>query len=98
MKIYISSKITGNDNYVWDFERVEKRLIAEGHEVINPCELPHEHEDAYEEYMKEDIQALLECDRIYMFGEWFKSEGAVMERAVARICGIQCMYERRENI
>jgi len=97
MKIYISSKITENENYLKDFEAAETFLDALGHEVINPCKLPHDHGKSYAEYMKEDIKVLLDCDGIYMFGDWFKSEGAVMERAVARICGLQCMYERREN-
>ena len=92
MKIYISSKITGNENYLKDFEEAEKLLVERGHEVINPCKLPHDHGKTYEEYMKEDIRVLLGCEGICMFGEWKTSRGATMEHNIARMCGIGRIY------
>ena len=89
MKIYISGSIAGDGDYVTTFARVEADLLAEGHEVVNPVTLPHNHGKTYAEYMKEDIKALLDCDQIYMIQGWTNSPGAQFELQVANMCGVK---------
>lgn len=91
MKIYISGSISDDKNYLEKFARVEKQLLQLDNEVVNPCTLPHNHGKTYEEYMKEDIKALLACDTIYMIPGWEKSKGAVFEREVAVMCGLEVL-------
>jgi len=92
MKVYISGAITGVDNYKEIFRSVADRLWSKpGYIVVNPCSLAHNHDESYESYMKEDIKALLECDRIYMIDGWKKSKGARFEFLVARMCGIRVL-------
>ena len=89
MKIYISGSITGDSNYKKIFGRIEEHLTDQGHEVVNPVTLPHDHGKTYSEYMKEDIKALLDCDKIYMIPGWNNSPGATFELQVANVCGIE---------
>ena len=88
MKVYISGAITGVPNYRELFKIEEVKLRYAGHEVINPCDLPHEHDQSYKKFMKEDLKALLECDAIYMLHGWEGSKGAILEYNVAVMCGL----------
>jgi len=92
-KIYISGKITGIDNYAELFQNAEDYLISLGYEVINPVKLNHEHDKSWESYMKEDIKALLYCDEIYLLENYYKSKGAMIERAIAVELGMKVIYQ-----
>lgn len=77
MKIYISGKITGTEDYIERFAKAEKELIEQGYEVINPARISTclptlEHE----EYMRIDFALLEVCDAIYMLKGWGDSRGA----------------------
>jgi hypothetical protein len=37
MKLYISGKITGDENYQEKFAEAERRLVDAGYEVVNPA-------------------------------------------------------------
>jgi hypothetical protein len=56
MKIYIAGKITGLDTEVAFGEFKRARLILENiypdSEIINPMELPHNHDKTWESYMR----------------------------------------------
>ena len=92
MKIYISGAITGVKNYRHNFKVAEIAMQYAGHEVINPCDLPHEHNQSYEEFMTEDLKALLECDTILMLKGWEESRGATLEYNVAGMCGLEVLF------
>ena len=92
-KVYISGAITGIDNYLDNFQRAEDHLKSKGYDVINPCKLEHNHNQSYEEFMKADLKALLDCDGIYMLKGWDKSTGATCEYEVALICNIEIIKE-----
>ena len=83
-RIYISGPITGVENFGFNFEKAERELQEEGHEVINPTKvellLP---KGTYEEYMKIDMFLLDMCDTIYMLKGWEKSCGANREYGYA---------------
>lgn len=99
--VYISGKMTGVPNYREIFAKHEEALKTLGNEVFNPVYLSDyiiakNHIDpnkAFDEklrgiFLKEDIKALVNCDKIYMIPGWETSEGAQLERHVAEKCGI----------
>ena len=97
MKIYISGSITGDADYIQVFARAEAKLLKKGHEVVNPVALSHNHGKTYQEYMKEDIKALLDCDAIYMIPGWCNSAGATFELDVANMCGIERSKDNKKT-
>ena len=95
MTIYISGGITGCDNYRDIFNNAESLLADRGYHPINPCVIGDELEKdlnrkpTYEEYMKEDCKALLNCSMVVMLPGWESSRGANQERMLAEWCGIK---------
>ncbi len=84
MRVYISGGITGVENYREKFNKVQKELEKDGHDVFNPAlyadALP---KFSYEEYMKVGLYFLSMCDAIYMLKGWQKSCGANREYGYA---------------
>lgn len=96
MRIYISGKITGTTDFEQRFGEAEQRLINQGHEVVNPVNLPHEHDKRWHSYMKECLKYMLDCDAIYMLSNWMQSEGAIIERAIADSLNIRIIHQNFE--
>lgn len=92
MKIYIAGKITGNPNYKEQFAAAEKKLKAEGHQVINPTWKPEGL--PYKQYIDMGLMELQQCDVIYLLSDWKDSKGARMEYIYALTVGLK---ERREK-
>ena len=87
MKIYISGPITGKPNFNREaFTQAAEAIRAAGHEPVNPHELnAHLGDDQpWEEYLKRDIAALVNCDAIFMLYGWHESRGARLENKIAR--------------
>lgn len=104
MRIYLSGPIAGIKDFERKFEIWKTHLSYMGHDVINPCDvLPHAHEGECPKgyvtanghssacYLRTDLQALLECDAIFMLSGWEQSIGARLEHSVAAHCGLK-MY------
>lgn len=91
MKIYISGAITGTDieKTKKQFKNIENKLIAFGHEAINPFEIHQKPINSWSDYMKEDIKELVDCDAIFMLKGWRKSKGAQLEIHIARELGLK---------
>lgn len=81
MKVYIIGKITGNPDYLEQFAAVEKMLIREGFETVNPAEilktLPKE--TTHEEYMEKSFELIKTCNAVYAQYSWLNSEGGKQE-------------------
>ena len=101
-RIYISIPISGHDIeevkakakditecILWDELGIEKGL-----DVITPFDVCPEPDKPYSYYMGKDIEALLECDAIYLCEGWQNSKGCMAEFEVARIYGKEIMFER----
>lgn len=96
MKIYIAGKITGNDNFKEEFERVDNALKAKGHITTNPAILP----DGFsqKDYMKICLSMLDCCDAILLMNNWKESKRATIEYLYAEKVGIFVIEEDWLNL
>lgn len=89
MKIYVSLPITGHD-----LAEVKKRadiikqfLSSDWNEVVTPFDICSDTDKTYSYYMGRDIEALLDCDAIFMANGWEGSKGCNLEHSAAVIYG-----------
>mgnify|MGYP001159026743 FL=1 len=89
MKIYVSLPITGNDiEEAKEHAATIKQLIStDENEVITPFDVCPDQNQSYARYMGRDIEALLECDAIYLASGWGNSRGCNLEYTAALIYG-----------
>lgn len=87
MKVYISLPISGFPLPMVKkrAETYKKELIANGYEVITPFDVCDEPDKTYAYYMGKDIEALLECDAIYLAPGWHGSKGCMAEYEIAKV-------------
>jgi hypothetical protein len=101
MRVYISGAITGTDDHMERFAKVEKYLKSAGYSVINPAKVNAQmpEDTTYEEYIKMSITMLDMCDAIFLLTGWQCSRGARFERKYASLMEKKTMYEvkAREN-
>ena len=103
-RVYISIPISGHDLeevkakardirewVLWDEFGLEKGFHRP--DVITPFDVCPEPDKPYSYYMGKDIEALLECDAIYLCEGWQHSKGCMAEFEVARIYGKEIMFE-----
>ncbi|MER5252927.1 DUF4406 domain-containing protein [Streptomyces sp. NPDC002855] len=95
-KIYISGPMSGIESMNYPaFDEAEAQLVAENWEVVNPAQLDRDSGTlSREDYMRRDIEALLECDWIYMLPGWHNSPGARAEYQVAIECSMGVVYSK----
>lgn len=86
-RCYIAGPMTGYDNLNYEaFAEASRRLREYEFDVVSPAEL-NPIETAYEDAMKNDIRALLDCDHIFLLRGWEKSKGATLEHHIATVMG-----------
>ena len=103
-RVYISIPISGHDleevkeeardiseRLLWDVFELKKGQNRP--DVITPFDVCPEPDKPYSYYMGKDIEALLECDAIFLCKGWQNSKGCMAEFAVARIYGKEIMFE-----
>ena len=96
-KIYISGKITNNQNYKAEFEAAELALKIAGFQPVNPAEEHLPDGATWADYMRQDIKLLCDCDAIYMLNGWRESAGAKIEHKLARDLGMEIIYEIKKQ-
>lgn len=101
IKVYLSGKITGRtkSDYETQFSRAEQFYIGCGFEVVNPCKISDRllkinPKADYEDFMKEDLNALRGCTHIALLEGWEDSKGAKREKAEAEKIGLEVMHLR----
>lgn len=102
-QIYISGKITGDDNYRAKFAMARDRLTRDGYNVLNPVEkadkLERLHQalgraaPSWSDYMRKCLVTIIDADAVYMLRDWQESRGARLEHYIASELGINIVYE-----
>lgn len=99
-KIYISGPISGVPNDNKDaFVKAKEFLHAKNWIVRTPFDpdiLEYTKklgENSWQNYMKPDIMALMECDAIYMLSTYAASRGARIEKLLAEELGYEVYYQ-----
>lgn len=91
-RIYISGPMTGKPALNFPaFHAAAAQLRAVGLEVVNPAEL--DEQDAgkamqWEDYMRRDIKALMDCTHVAVLPGWQESKGASVEVGLAHALGM----------
>lgn len=95
MKVYLSGAIADNPKFMEEFQHAEELLTKLGYEVVNPTVVSGavKYFD-YAEFMIIGLQLLRKCDAIYFLGSWAKSDGAKIEKLVAKKMGLKIIHER----
>ena len=92
MIIYIAGKVSGIEMEARVlFKTAEIKLLLQGHDVINPMELPHDHDKTWQSYMRECISAMMKADALYLLPNWRESKGARIEVQLAHNLGIKIL-------
>lgn len=92
--VYISGRITGDENYKESFERAERFLREKGYIVLNPAKLDLiSPELNYSEYMAICYRLIDISDIIFMVGDWRCSKGASSEISYAKSLGKKVAYQ-----
>ena len=105
-RIYISIPISGHnlEEVKAKARDINERLLCDVFgfrkgqnrpDVITPFDVCSEPDKPYSYYMGKDIEALLECDAIYLCEGWQNSKGCMAEFEVARIYGKEIMFEKQ---
>jgi len=106
-RIYIAGPMTGYKEYNFPaFDAAKEHLIDNPLyelEVISPADITRELSREMgitdyslipmKKYLYEDINALFECDAIYMLKGWENSKGARAEHALAVALDIEIFYQ-----
>jgi len=89
-RVYISGPITGIVNYNREaFAEAVKAVEAKGYTAISPFDLSivSKHK-TWQDYMRDDIRAMMDADWVLLLPGYDKSNGALVEEAVAIGVGI----------
>lgn len=94
-KIYIAGKIGDlpEAEYKANFEKAKQEVRSMGFEPVSPVDLPHNHGRTWNEYMREDLIAMLGCEYVYCLRNWRKSPGAIVEINTALSVGINIIHQ-----
>lgn len=88
-RIYISGPMTGIPAYNFPaFNAEADRLRALGFEVVNPADI-NSADTHYNQCLRNDLKALMDCDTIAMLDGWMDSNGAHLEVHIAHRVGIK---------
>ena len=94
MLVYISGRITGNENYKNDFLKAEYWLKLNDYKVVNPSRLIDIFPSLeYAQLMAIDYKLIELCDAIFMLDGWQKSKGACAELSYAKSLGKKVLYQ-----
>ena len=89
-RIYVSGPMTGIESFNFPaFNAEAARLRALGYEVVNPVEINGDTTMRWEECLKRDIVAMMDCDTLALLPGWMNSRGAQLEQYLAHRLGMK---------
>jgi hypothetical protein len=93
MRVYIAGPMSGLPDFNYPaFFTAEEELRGAGHQPVNParlwngCESP-----TWADYMRRGIEDVLTCEGIALLPGWGRSQGARLERKVAKALGLKVL-------
>ncbi len=92
--VYISGKITGDENYKEKFNKAQERIneLFPYHSFINPAEVNLPKCCGWADYMEICLKLLSRCNSIVMLPDFRESKGAMIELQYAKAMGIAIYY------
>ena len=96
--VYISGKITGNENHKADFAGAETFLREKGFNVINPCTACEFDFFEYEDFLRVDFALIDVADAVFMLYNWRDSNGASRERNYALATRKTVLYQESTEL
>lgn len=92
MKIYIAGPMTGLPDFNYPaFNAAAAQLRAMGHTVLNPAENPVPACGTWQGYMRLALAQLVQCECIVLLPGWAESKGALIERKLAQVLGMDVL-------
>lgn len=90
LSVYLSGPMTGLPGYNYPaFHDAARRLRSMGYYVFNPAEsFEGDTSRPREDYMRKDIEMLLQADMVALLPGWERSKGVAVELAVATSLGL----------
>jgi hypothetical protein len=82
MKVFVSSKITGDPNYKAKFRTAQVLLEQTGYRVGNPASLDMP-EEAWKAAMRKALILMPACGGVALLDDWKDSRGARLETTLA---------------
>ncbi|MCQ2589256.1 MAG: DUF4406 domain-containing protein [Treponema sp.] len=89
MTVYLSGRITGNENWQNEFQQAEEVLIKKGFIVLSPRMITAPLE--YEEFMHIDFAMIDICEAVIFLENATSSLGAIRERRYAEAKNKYCI-------
>lgn len=92
-RIYLAGPMTGLPEFNYPlFHAAAARLRALGHTVLNPAENPVPPCGSWQGYMRMALAQLVQCERIVLLPGWTESRGALIERKLAQVLGMEVVH------
>lgn len=95
MNVYISGKISGENPELvkQKFQDAEADIEKMGYSPVSPLDNDIPWDAPWEEHMRADIKAMLDCDKVYALRDWDKSQGAQLEVFIAHKLSIPIIFQ-----
>ena len=97
MRVYLSGPMKGYPESNFPaFHATAADLRARGLEVVNPAEInvngAENDADFYNQCLRADLKAMMDCEAIALMRGWEKSNGANLELHVAHRVGMRVLF------
>ena len=91
--IYLAGPMSGLPEFNYPaFNEAAALLRAKGHTVLNPAENPVPACGTWQGYMRLALAQLVQCECIVLLPGWSESKGALIERWLAQVLGMEVMH------
>jgi hypothetical protein len=91
--IYLAGPMSGLPDFNYPaFNAAAAKLRALGHTVLNPAENPVPACGTWAGYMRLALAQLVQCECIVLLPGWAESKGALVERKLAQVLGMEVLH------
>lgn len=99
MITYLAGPMSGLPDFNYPaFNAAAATLRAQGHTVLNPAENPVPACGTWQGYMRMALAQLVQCECIVLLPGWADSKGALIERKLAQVLGMEVLQFNGGNV